>query len=89
MNAHSFTPVPTTSFRTAVLNVFHVMMQNSQKAAKALVRRQLARKLDELSDRELADIGLTREDVHFGMSMPRNADPTVELARRARLNSFS
>lgn len=92
MNARSFTAARTAartmSFSTAVLKALYVALANAQKTAKVLVHRRLARKLDELSDRELADIGLTREDVRFGISMPFRADPTIELARRAQLNSF-
>lgn len=91
MNARSFTAARTAartmSFSSAVLKLLYVALENAQKTAKVLFNRRLARKLDEMSDRELADIGLTRDDVRFGISMPFNADPTVELARRARFNS--
>ena len=44
-------------------------------------RRQFYR-LREMSDAELADIGLVRSDLHFIVDLPFGADPT------ARLNSI-
>jgi len=93
MYARSFTATRTAvripSLGSAVLKFLRVSLGYVQKTAVALINRRMARKLADLSDRELADIGLTRDDVRCGFSMPLNADPTVELARRARLNSYS
>jgi uncharacterized protein YjiS (DUF1127 family) len=36
-------------------------------------------RLGELSDTELADIGLTRSDLHVAMDGPFGSDPTVRL----------
>ena len=53
---------------------------------RALVNRAAVRRLNEFSDRELADIGLTREDLGHAFSKPLTVDPTIEFARRAREN---
>lgn len=54
---------------------------------RALFNRRVVGNLERLSDHELSDIGLTRDDLRFGRSVPFNADPTTELARRARRNT--
>ncbi|AZO48958.1 MAG: DUF1127 domain-containing protein [Mesorhizobium sp.] len=41
-------------------------------------RRQFYR-LGEMSDAELADIGLTRADLHVAVAVPFGRDPTVKL----------
>lgn len=41
-------------------------------------RRQFYR-LGEMSDAELADIGLLRSDLHFVVDLPFGADPTKQL----------
>jgi uncharacterized protein YjiS (DUF1127 family) len=40
-------------------------------------------RLGELSDAELADIGLTRTDLHVAVTAPFGADPTVRLRAMA------
>lgn len=50
-------------------------------------RREVFR-LGELSDRELADIGLTRSDLHVAISSPFGTDPTSWLATQARLRAL-
>jgi uncharacterized protein YjiS (DUF1127 family) len=80
--------VHTLSFGSAVQNLLLTIAGNARPLAKALYNRRFARKLEELSDHELSDIGLTRDDIRQGFSMSFTADPTVELARRARLNSY-
>ncbi len=42
------------------------------------------RRLDELSDWELMDIGLTREDVSAAFEMPLLSNPTQQLQQIAR-----
>ena len=54
---------------------------------KSLRNRMAARALIDLSDRELADIGLSRGDVHAGFRSATAIDPTIEIACRARSNS--
>lgn len=92
MNARSFTAarpaVRTLSFGSAVQNILFALLGKTRAVTRALFNRRQAHRLDHLSDRELSDIGLTREDLRHGFSMPLTKDPTVELARRARLNSY-
>jgi uncharacterized protein YjiS (DUF1127 family) len=53
------------------------------RTAAALYRawknRRAFYRLGELSDAELADIGLTRTDLHVAVTAPFAADPTVRL----------
>jgi len=92
MNVRSLTAtrpaVHTLSFGSNIRNLLLTVAGNARPLAKAMFNRRLARKIEELSDHELSDIGLTRDDVRLGFAMPLTADPTVELARRARLNSY-
>lgn len=92
MNVRSLTAtqsaVHTSGFGSATKNFLSSLAAMARPVAKAVINRRIARKINELSDYELSDIGLTREDVRNGFSVPMTADPTVELARRARLNSY-
>lgn len=47
---------------------------------KALLNRRAFYRLGELSDAELADIGLTRADLHVAVGHPLAADPTAALS---------
>ena len=51
---------------------------------RTLRNREEMRKLSDLSDWELADIGLTRDDLMAAYEMPFTTDPTRMLDRRAR-----
>lgn len=92
MNARSFTatrsPVRTLGFGSAVQKFLLTAATKARVAAKAVINRRIVRKINELSDYELSDIGLSRDDIRHTSAMPFMADPTVELARRARLNSY-
>ncbi len=46
-------------------------------------RREFMR-LGEMSDAELADIGLVRSDLHVAVGLPLGSDPTVHLSTLAR-----
>ena len=72
----------------AFLNALHAASGGVKALVRALLNRRVVGNLDQLSDHELSDIGLTRDDLRFGKSVPFNADPTTELARRARRNSY-
>jgi uncharacterized protein YjiS (DUF1127 family) len=50
---------------------------------RALVNRQQLTVLNHMSDRELADIGLMREDVDVAMKAPFTVDPTRKLGQIA------
>ena len=45
-------------------------------------RRKLA-KLDDLDDHLLADLGITRNDLHWALHLPFAVDPAIELQRRS------
>jgi uncharacterized protein YjiS (DUF1127 family) len=53
---------------------------------KALLNRRAARMLDDMTDSQLADIGITRADLRESFSSTSSFDPTIELAWRARSN---
>ena len=46
---------------------------------RAYKNRRAFYRLGEKSDAELADIGLTRSDLHVAFSVPLSVDPTVRL----------
>ena len=50
---------------------------------RAIFNRGEAVRLHDLSDHQLADIGLTRTDLVVAMRAPFGVDPTVELAALA------
>ncbi|MFN4274517.1 MAG: DUF1127 domain-containing protein [Aliihoeflea sp.] len=56
--------------------------------ARMWVNRRHMAELAELSDYQLADIGLTREDLKVARSLPLGRDPTVCLADVARRRAF-
>lgn len=66
------------------------LLREASRKARALlyasINRRIVRKLEEMSDWQLADIGLVREDLRFCLSMPLGVDPSTEIARRARCN---
>ncbi len=45
--------------------------------------RHLMLQLGALSDHELRDIGLTRQDLRAASALPRDADPSFALCQRA------
>ncbi len=92
MNVRSSAAVRTSARSTSVgpafLNALHATPGYMKALARALLNRRTVRNLEQLSDHHLADIGLTRDDLRHGKSMPFTIDPTIELARRARRNSY-
>lgn len=48
-------------------------------AWRAWKNRRAFYRLGEMSDTELADIGLTRADLHVAVAVPFGRDPTVKL----------
>lgn len=50
---------------------------------RAWKNRRAVYRLGELSDFELADIGLTRSDLSVAVALPFSADPTVHLGSLA------
>lgn len=51
-----------------------------------LRNRRDAAALAEMSDHQLADIGLTRDDVHSALATPYTVDPSVRLGEARRNN---
>lgn len=62
---------------TAVADIFRSLL-------RALVNRRQVRRLGDLSDRGLVDIGLVRGDLYYARRTPLGVDPTARLARMAR-----
>lgn len=91
MNARSYAAARN-SARPSAGQVFRHAISAVSGKVTALVRillnRRVAGQLQHLSDHDLADIGLTRDDLRHGLSMPFTADPTAELARRAKQNAY-
>ena len=46
---------------------------------RAIKNRRIVYRLGEMSDWELADIGLRRSDLHVACNSPLGTDPTLEL----------
>jgi uncharacterized protein YjiS (DUF1127 family) len=61
-------PVVATLVVTAIANTY-----------QAWKNRRAFYRLGEMSDAELADIGLTRADLHVAVAVPFGRDPTVKL----------
>lgn len=75
------------SSRSASPNLLSSLLRTTRALVRALHHRRAARKIEELPDHLLADIGLTRDDVRHGLSQPIAVDPTCEFSRRARINT--
>ncbi|WP_081964006.1 DUF1127 domain-containing protein [Hoeflea sp. BAL378] len=89
MNARNFAAARAPASSAAVGPGSLAAVSGKMKALlRALFNRRVVGNLEQLSDHELSDIGLTREDLRFGRSVPFNSDPTAELARRARRNVY-
>ncbi len=80
---HAASTVRTSATGTVRFNA----MRQLRKLVTALRNRINARALDNFSDRELADIGLTRIDGQMAFRSGPSLDPTTEMARRAQANS--
>jgi uncharacterized protein YjiS (DUF1127 family) len=61
-------------------NIVVRMVQAAFKLVTALKNRREFYRLGELSDAELADIGLTRADLHVAYGHPLGTDPTSTLS---------
>jgi uncharacterized protein YjiS (DUF1127 family) len=55
------------------------VLNTISNAFQAWKNRRAFYRLGEMSDAELADIGLTRADLHVAIDVPFGADPTVKL----------
>lgn len=86
MTTFDHTPFPHAgAARSGIVARAAVMAANVWTAFRN--RRELYR-LGEMSDFELADIGLTRGDLHVAIDAPLGHDPTSRLGALARLNQI-
>ncbi|TGP48407.1 DUF1127 domain-containing protein [bacterium M00.F.Ca.ET.230.01.1.1] len=67
---------PRITTRPAVATLVVNAIANSYRAWK---NRRAFYRLGEMTDAELADIGLTRADLHVAVAVPFGRDPTVKL----------
>ena len=70
------TETPRITTRPAVAMLVVNAIANSYRAWK---NRRAFYRLGEMSDAELADIGLTRGDLHVAVAVPFGRDPTAKL----------
>jgi uncharacterized protein YjiS (DUF1127 family) len=75
MTALDFTAAPTGRTARTVAR----LMRGVAGVYRAYKNRRAFYRLGELSDAELADIGLSRSDLHVAFSVPLGVDPTVRL----------
>jgi uncharacterized protein YjiS (DUF1127 family) len=52
-------------------------------------KRRSLRKLEDLDDHMLMDIGVTRAELIYAQRLPLDVDPVGEIGRRARLEVYS
>jgi uncharacterized protein YjiS (DUF1127 family) len=76
-------PLAAGTLARAFAAVLAPVVLSSKAIARALRNRQTANVLAGLDQRMLADIGLTRSDVHDAFSAPLWEDPTTLLSERA------
>lgn len=65
------------------------VMNTVASTFRAWKNRREVYRLGEMTDAELADIGLTRADLHVVVELPFGADPTARLGSLARARSDS
>jgi len=91
MNARSFAATRTVARSINAgqffVNATYAVSGKVTALVRMLLNRRTAGKLHQLSDHQLADIGLTRDDLRSAFAVPFTADPTAELAFCARRNS--
>jgi len=75
MTAFEFAAAPSSRTARAAKRLLRVVAD----AWRTLMNRRAFYRLGELSDAELADIGLTRSDLHVAFDGPFGSDPTVRL----------
>jgi uncharacterized protein YjiS (DUF1127 family) len=63
--------------------IFARVFQQVSAFARALKNRRQIYRLGAMTDVELADIGLTRTDLHVAIRSPLGIDPTVRLGSLA------
>ena len=68
---------------TARPSIAAVVVNTAVNFIRALKNRRAFYRLGELSDSQLADIGLTRADLNVVVDLPFSADPTAHLGTMA------
>lgn len=76
---------PAVSLKTRWNTAFHRVA----KLARSIINRLAANKLTEMTDQQLADIGLVRSDVMSALETGLLDDPTLYLARAAKMRAGS
>lgn len=77
------------AFVTTFTSLVRAAAERTGLVAKIMVNRWMAKQLCDFTDHELADIGLSRSDVHAALDGPLYADPSLRLAAVARGNSVN
>ncbi|WP_246662936.1 DUF1127 domain-containing protein [Pseudolabrys sp. FHR47] len=81
--AYPVLPLAAGTLARALGNAFNLVVVSVKAVARAIRHRRDAQMLASLDGRMLADIGITRADVHDAFSEPLWADPTALLSERA------
>lgn len=81
--AYPVLPLAAGTLTRVVGAAFNVVFFSVKSVARAFRHRRDARMLAGLDGRMLADIGITRSDIHDAFSEPLWADPTALLRERA------
>ena len=76
----------TTSAPTAITNFATRTVEKVAALFQAFKNRREMYQLGEMSDIELADIGLRRSDLFVALDSPATVDPTIRLSRLAAGN---
>ena len=87
------TTLASTTFAAAFVTTFTSLVRAAAErtgfVAKIMVNRWMAKQLCDFTDHELADIGLSRSDLHVALDGPLYADPSLRLAAIARGNAVN
>ena len=81
--AYPVLPLAAGTLTRVVGAAFNVVFFSVKSVSRAVRHRRDARMLAGLDGRMLADIGITRSDIHDAFSEPLWADPTALLRERA------
>jgi len=73
---------------TTTASFVRVVAERTTAVAMALVNRWMVKQLCDFSDHELADIGLSRSDLHSAFDGPFHTDPSLKLSAIAHGNSM-
>lgn len=79
MSAYDLAAAPSGKAARSALRPVVQLTRAAADVYRAWKNRRAFYRLGELSDVELADIGLTRTDLHVAIDVPFGSDPTVRL----------